>query len=178
MKKIYRFTLDDDVPLSMSVDSDIREVAFWLYDELSHFDDQIVCVDNYDEPSADGLIRNDLYDLKVNNEYVYHFTSDFVDVKNKMMYEPFILDDRSFGFTVNDGKMSDEEIERIFDGILKLLKINYKFNIESITYDDSNKKNRLIAIKNLLTKKTESEVKTKKRVKPSLKTITTMLFIH
>ena len=174
MKRIYSITLDDDVPLSLDISSDIREIAFWLFDEVGKFDEQIICFDNETEINQQGLIKNDLYDIPVNGKFMYQFASD-LDAKNKLMYEPFILSDKTFGFTVYDGTISDSEIAVLLEGVLKILKLNYKYKIDSITYDDKNIKNRYAAIKKLLENKEKEQVKVKRRINLLAGSIPTLL---
>ena len=176
MKKIYSLTLDDDVPLSENTGSDIRAVAFWLFDELANFDKQIICFDGEKETNDQGLIRNELFDIKCQDKYMYRFTSDCSKIDSRM-FEPFILSDRAFAFTVNEGTITDGEIVVILEKILGLLKLNYKFNIDSIFYDDKNIKNRYAAIEKLLNSKNEVQVKTKKRTKLQLNPVLTMFSI-
>ncbi len=174
MKKIYSFTLDDEVPLSGNTPSDIREIAFWLYEELCKYSIPIVCVDEEKTVDEYGLIKNDLYDIKIGDKYVYKFTSDDSKIDSRM-YEPFLLHDKGFAFTVNEGSITDDDIAMSLNYVLSLLRLNYKFNINSVTYDESNIKNRFIAIRELLNVKSKEQVKTKKRVKFQLNPILTML---
>ena len=174
MKKIYTITLDDDVPLSGNIGSDIREIAFWIYEELSKFSEPILCMDDDRDISNSGLIKNELYDISFEGKYIYKFTSDMKNV-DKRMYEPFVLNDTSFGFTVYDGSISDTEVAIILENILKLLKFNYKFNIDSIVYNDSKKANRLLAINEIMNKKEMIQASSKKRVKVRLKPILSVL---
>ena len=173
MKKIYSFTLDDEVPLSDGVESNIKAVAFWLFDSLANLDRQIVCFDDDKEINDQGLIKNDLYDIKINNRYVYTFASEGSNIDNRM-YEPFVLNNKSFAFTVNENSIDDGEIAIMLENVLRFLKLNYKFNIDSITYDESNIKNRYEAIDKLFKIKRE-EPKAKKRVKLQVKTIMPIL---
>lgn len=174
MKKIYSFTLDDEVPLSDNFGSDMREIAFWIYEELGKFNVQITCVDDENTTDSQGLIKNDLYDIKEQNKYIYKFASDDSKIDSRM-YEPFVLNDRGFAFTINEGTITDGDIVTILNYVLSLLRLDYKFNINSVSYDESNIKNRFIAIRELLKDKSEEQNKTKKRVKLQLKPIVTIM---
>ena len=174
MKKIYSFTLDDEVPLSSNTPSDIREIAFWLYEELCKYSFPIVCVDEDKTVDEYGLIKNDLYDIKIGDRYVYKFTSDESKIDSRM-FEPFILHDRGFALTVNEGVITDDDIVKSLNYVLNLSRLNYKFNINSVTYDESNIKNRFAAIRELLNPKSKEQVKTKRRVKIQLNPMLTML---
>lgn len=175
MKRIYTITLDDDdIPLSHNIGSDIREIAYWIYEELSKFDEQILCIDIDQDKSKDGLLKNELYDIPSKEGYIYKFDSDLKDIDNRI-FEPFVLDDKTFGFTIYDGRLTDGEISIILDGILKLLKMNYKYTIDSVVYDDKSMKNRFNAIDKLMNKKDVNN--SKKRVKVPAKMLATLLNI-
>jgi len=170
MKKIYTVTLeDDDIPLQHNISSDIREIAYWVYAELGKFDKQILCIDNDRELNANGLIKNELYDIATKEGYIYKFDSDLKNVDSRL-FEPFILGAKTFGFTVYEDSISDSELCIIIDNILKLLRMNYKYSVSSILYDDKNIKNRFKAIDRIMnTENSNSDVK--KRVKLPIKSL-------
>ena len=164
MKEIYVISLDDDVPLPSTTYSDIRQVAYLLYDELDRYDKHILCIDD-----DDTLIRNDLYEIysTISNTYTYRFDSDKSNINYKK-YEPFIINDRSFGFTVYENSVTKEEIYLMLNRAISFLKINsnYKFNISSIKY--SNPDDRFKAIDSLIKKdyKNDRSKVLKKQIKP------------
>ena len=175
MVKIYTITLDDEVPLSISENwkfsknksDNLRAIAYWINDELSKFDKPILCTDSDYGYHYSGLIKNELNDNITVNDfgYVYSFDSDKEsDKKRKFMYDPFIIDDETFGFTVFDGSLSDTELSIILESTLKMLGLRYTFRINSISYDESNIKYRVQAIKEILkNKQLENQPKVKKR---------------
>ena len=175
MKKIYTITLDDDVPLSDDTYySNVREIAFWLYEELGKFDHQILCIDNDKEMNADGLRKNELYDVPYNGGYVYRFDSDNVKGIDNRLFEPFVLDNKTFGFTVYDGSISDSELAIILDGVLKILQLNHHYSINSVLYDDTNIKNRFKAIE-AISQEEKPQNNVKKLVKVPLKLVVSMI---
>lgn len=174
MKKIYSITLDDDVPLSDNIGSDIREIAFWLYEELGKFNKPIVCFDSEKTIDKSGLIKNELYDIRNNGKYEYKFASDYSKVDSRM-FEPFVLNNNTFAFTTYDGAISDTEIAVILENVLKILRLDYHFSIDSITYDDKSIRNRFGAIDKLTKKKKIEQVKVKKRTKLQIQPIVSML---
>lgn len=119
MKKIYTFTISQR---GEKVAGDIRTLAYMLYGELYNYygDDTIplninkyiVCNNLYD----DGRMDSDNYD------------DGFIN------YEPFLLGDNSFGFTVLDEMISDEVIKELLDYVQTLLRFNYRIDIDSNTY--------------------------------------------
>lgn len=141
MNKIYTITLDDEVPLSEKVISDIKQVVYILFDKIDSFDRKILVFD--DEKS--NLKRNQLLEIKNNGEYIYFFESEH-SLTDNYRYEPFIINNRSFGFTVYDGSIEDEEVRELLNYSLNFLKLNYKFNIDSsLYYDDDIASARLSA---------------------------------
>ena len=175
MKRIYTVTLDDDdIPLSHNIGSDIREIAYWIYEELSKYDEQILCVDNDQAMNSEGLIKNELYDISSKDGYIYKFDSDLKNIDSRV-FEPFILSDKTFGFTVYENSLSGSELSVILDSILKLLRMNYAYSINSILYDDKNIKNRFKAIDNISRQEVNTDVK--KRVKVPAKALVSMLNI-
>ena len=140
MKKIYTITLDDEIPLSESVSSDIREIAYFLFEEIAKYDREILAV----EDKKENLIKNELLESFVNSRYNYRFESEHSNIEN-YRYEPFLINDRSFGFTVYDGTISEEEIMHLLKTTLAFLKLNYTFNIDSVYYDDQHVSGRLSA---------------------------------
>ena len=131
MKRVYTFTLDDDIPLSENIGSNIREIAYWLYTEIINFDWPILwAIENKNS----GLIVNELLDINYKGIYTYKFTSDDANTDYRK-YEPFMISNTSFGFTVIDGSISEEEILKILNRILYMTGFKYKFNINSIVYE-------------------------------------------
>ena len=161
MKRIYVVSIDDEVPLSDKLADGIKVLAFLLYDEIRGYeyeDCQILC--------HDDIIYNELLEKKENdNKYIHRFTHNDVE---SGMYEPFMINDRSFAFTVIDGTISDAEIKGIIDRLRLFSKVNCSLNIHSVTYEDDKKKNRLLAIKKILL---DSEKKNKKEGKVKIKSL-------
>lgn len=159
MKRIYVVSLDDEVPLSKEVIDSIKVIGYLLYEEILGIEydgsEKILCHDN--------ISFNILLEKKENNTYVHRFTNNNVETGT---YEPFMLNDTSFAFTVNDGKISPEEINNIINVVKTYVTSNCKFKINSITYEEDNKnKNRLLAIKKLLTDYSEKKEENKPKIK-------------
>lgn len=166
MKRIYTFTLDDDVPLSNNVGSDIREIAYWLFTELSRYEKPVLCIEDDKK-----LYENELYDIDLGNKYIYKFTSDNSKIDYRL-FEPFMISDTSFGFTVYDGSITDDEILEVLNHVLKIIHLNYKFTMYSKSYDDSDINNRLDTINRIICFESDQDlmymVKPKKRVKKKI----------
>ena len=166
MKKIYTITLDDEVPLSDVVSSDIKEIAYFLFEEIDKYDRQILVVDD-----DRNLIRNELLETYRDGRYNFRFESEHTNIEN-YRYEPFLFNDRSFGFTVYDGSIDEEEIQSLLNNVLIFFGLNYKFNIDSIYYDDEFINNRQ-AVYNFVTcgnregKKEGIKVKKRARLLPN-----------
>ncbi len=162
MKKIYTITLDDEIPLSESISSDIKEIAYCLFEEIDKYDRQILVVDD-----NRNLIRNELLESYKNGRYNYKFESENSSIDN-YKYEPFVIDNKSFGFTVYDGTISEEEILLFLNNVLNFLGLKYKFSIDSIYYDDEFVNGRLTAynyIMNNTTQVKNDNIKIKKKAR-------------
>lgn len=165
MEKIYTISLDDDVPLSEKVLNEIKVLCYLVYDSIKNleYDNVTPILCNKD------VIYNELHDSYTDGNYNYHFTyNDFESGK----YEPFMIDNTSFGFTINDEMLTDDKLIEIINDCKKILRINYHFKIYKYKYEDDKKhKNRLIAIKKILLDKniisnSNKEDKYKKVLKP------------
>ena len=160
MKEIYAFTLDDDIPLSNEVSSYLREIAVLLYDELNIFDKNILCTED------DNLIYNYLLETYSNetHSYVYKLLSDRAN-SDFRLYEPFVLNDRTFAITIYKDSVSMEEMQYYLNRIMNSLRLNYKFNIITEEYNGRSIKNRYDAIELLISKIDSKKVKKKVKMR-------------
>ena len=161
MKKIYTITLDDENVPSWKFYNDLRVIAYWLYDALDGMEskdgDSILC--------HEGLIHNDLLETSCKGIYQYRFLSD-INKGDYHMYEPFIINNNSFGFTIiDDDIISDAEITELLDQTLKFLNLNYKYSINDIYYDESHS-NRIIALDRLVNCQQAEPILVRKKVNP------------
>lgn len=140
MKKIYTITLDDEIPLSDNIISDVKEIAYCLFEEIDKYDRPILVIDD----KKNNLIKNELLESFNGTKYNYRFQSENSKIE-KYLYEPFLINDKSFGFTVYDGSITDEEVLSFLNTIQTMLNFNYKFNIDSVYYDDEIINGRLSA---------------------------------
>ena len=130
MKRIYTFALDDEIPLSDDVKSNIKLIAYLLYEELHDLDygsNMPILVYNNE------LLFNDLYEKKNDYGYVYRFKSECFEY-DKRMFNPMMINDYTFGITVNDGALNDEKILMLLNKVMKILRIKYNFILDSEVY--------------------------------------------
>ena len=125
MKKIYTFTLDDEVP-SDELFNDVKVIAHLLYEELKNeeYDTKILV-------SIDKHKENVLYETKVMNDYQYKFLSE-IENDSKTLYEPFLINHIGFGITIYDGSISEPLLNYLFKNVLKTIRKPYNFSIFSI----------------------------------------------
>lgn len=133
MKTIYTFTLSsDDVPSSGRInEDDLRLIAYMVYNEIYNYygeDDKIL-------NSNDRIIYNNLRENF--NGYRYRFQSDLVPQKY-VYYEPFIISNHTFGFTIVDNNFDIHKVNEIVEYVLNLLRLNYKVKIKCVDYDALN----------------------------------------
>ncbi len=144
MKRIYTVSLDDEVPLSEKVLNEIKLLCFLIYDDIINLE----CDGPISILAKDGIIYNELLESYQNREFHYRFLHD--DYKAGK-YEPFMISTTSFGFTINDDALSQDELNEIIEHCKKMLDIDYGFTINSYKYmEDEKHKNRLITLKKIL----------------------------
>lgn len=148
MKRIYAFTLDNDDYPSKKFGFDLRLLAYLLYDSVYNYDG-----DNFTALVINkNIMPNMIHDGQYPNEYYFDF--DDYDEKN-YNYEPFLLGDSSFAFTIEDTMMSEETLCSLFDYVLRLTGLNYKYKVNSNYYFSRSKddeKNRKKTIDSLIDK--------------------------
>lgn len=146
MKRIYAFTLDGDESASEKFGSDLRLMAYLMYDFIY----------NYDGENSTALIinKNIVYNCirekLCSNEY--YLDSDMYD-DGYINYEPFLIGKRSFALTIDDEIMSEDVIRELIQYTLRIAKLNYNFKITSMTYSSVNKddeRNRRKTINSLI----------------------------
>ena len=164
MKRIYIVSLDDEVPLSPQVIDNIKVLCSLVYDEIQGIEYET----GQKILHRDAFIRyNELREKKEKDGYTHRFINDTPETGE---FEPFMLNDRSFAFTINDDLIGAKEIEDIIYMDRIYYKSPGKFSIDSVTYEEDNKnKNRLIAIRKILNKETEQ--KEAKKIKTRVKSI-------
>lgn len=145
-KKIYTFTVDDEDYPSREFKDNIKVIASLVYDELK-------CLD-YENPKpilvhGKKICDNVLYETDAfNRDCRYTFASEKHENEN-YLYEPLLLDDKTFGITVYDENITMYEMTTIIDNVLKLLRLNYQFSIDEFSYiskdaDDESKRGMTI----------------------------------
>ena len=146
MKRIYAFTLEsDDVP-SEKFGFNLRLIAYLMYDYVYNYVGENSAVLNINK----NIVYNRILEVSRNEFYL---ESDFY--YNKYInYEPFIIGDKTFAFTVFDGEISEEVLCKLLQQVLRLVGVNYRYVVNTGCYvckDNSDEKNRRNAI-NLLAK--------------------------
>ena len=147
MKEMYAISLDDDIPLEKQDINNVKIICYLLFDEIKDLNPDVVI---YDELYIDRagnkaeIAENELLDdyYEDGNCY-YHFLSE-EDNNDYRKYNPFIINDNVFGFTVNDGIVNDKIICQIINDIQKLLKTNYHFSLKSYYYHTNDERYNII----------------------------------
>ena len=151
MKNIYMISLDDDVPLSQSIRDEMRLLCYLVYDEIRRLDYEnvspILC--------NDGIDYNELLESYNNGEFHYRFM--YNDIESGK-HEPFMINDTSFGFTINNDSISEDEIWHIIENYKKMIKFTYNLKLKKYSYEDDKKhKNRLITLKKIISEKSNKK---------------------
>ena len=158
MKKIYAFTLDSEDYPSSKFRHNLRLIAFLLHDLIY----------NYDGEGFTPLIINksigfnNIYPSNRSNEYRLEYNEHNIKHVN---YEPFLIGDKSFALTVNDDYIDEFTVCNLMKEVLLLVKSNYSFNIQTISYvsknleDESNRKKAINQLFNIIEKVKEDKNK-------------------
>ena len=144
MREIYAIAIDDDVPLPSEVGSDLRVIAYLVYDELNRFETHTLCADD------DNLLNNYLLETysQYERKYIYKFISDKSN-EDYRMYEPIVINNTCFGLTVYKNSITEEDLRRILARVQQTLNLHYEFKIISEEYKDNKISSRFKAIENL-----------------------------
>ena len=108
----------------------IKLMAYLIYSELIDYENEM----NKNVLFKDNIVFNELYDgIKEH----YEFEHEDYQTGN---YEPFMIDEDSFGFTIYDGSISNEDLNIIIDEVKKMIQFNYEFDIYGIKVLDSDER--------------------------------------
>lgn len=134
MKRIYAFTLDGEDYPSSKFRSNLRLIAYLMYDYIYNYDEGVNAL------IINKKISYNSVDYRVNlNDF--HFEYDTSDEKycNK---EPFFVGNRSFALTIDDEVMSEDIIHQLMNQVLVevslLTRVNYDYTIRTIGYLSKN----------------------------------------
>lgn len=170
MKRIYVVSLDDEVPLTPKVRNNIKILCSIVYDEIRGIE--------YDTGmkilhSGNNIKYNELREREEKGNYIQHFINNTPETGE---YEPFMVSDRAFAFTINNDLISVKDLEDIIYVDRIYCENPGKFNIYSVAYEEDKKdKNRLMAISSILKK--ENGLKEDKNHKTRIKSIIPLIGI-
>lgn len=147
-KRIYAFTIDDDEYSSEDISNNVKAIASLMHEEIKNID----C----DNPNpilvhSKKLFYNQLYESCTLDGYVYSFESEKGN-RDYTLYEPLMINNRTFGITINDNSVSMYDLVLMLDKILKELGLCYQFSVVDKSYlcannDDESK--RILAIREI-----------------------------
>jgi len=159
MKRIYAFTLDGEDCVSSKFRSNLRLIAYLMYDSIYNYDGS-------DDYKALIINKNIIYNEIIEGtggcrfanygesaddytKYEYYLSSDVYD-DGYINYEPFLIGDRTFAITVDDRYISEDALRELLEDNLNITKLEYSYKITSIGYlssDINDEKNRKKAIR-------------------------------
>ena len=131
MKKIYSFTLDSDEYPSIrrNIYNDLRIIAYILYKEIYNYYGYEDCPLN-----INPLIEYNNLNEEKGTLFSYKFDSDKCD-DGYTYYEPFIVGNKTFCFTIVDNNFDDKIISECLEYVMNLLRLNYKVIINKYEYN-------------------------------------------
>ena len=131
MKKIYAFAFDEEDYLSDKWRNNIRLVAFLLYDSVYNYDEEDRIPLNLNK----NIVFNRIHEF---SEHNYYLDSDCYD-DGFINYEPFLINNRCFAFTVDDNLISEKDIRSLLNSVLYIVGISSSVRICSEVYSSKNK---------------------------------------
>ncbi len=139
MKTIYTFSLDEDIPESIDLIERIKVLCYFIYDDLR--------VRGYDSPNSiictEGIIPNQLMETTISGKYYYRFKYENY---GPSPYDPFMITDTSFAFTINSDTISYDELVSVVNNAKQMINFNYNITIKSYSYLEDNANNNRQAI--------------------------------
>ena len=134
---MYNISLSDVSNLTDVTLDKVKLVAYLLYDALIDYEDDSRKNILYRE----NVVSNELYDKHVNGFSRYEFEHTDYDTGK---YEPFMINDTSFGFTVYENTVDIKEISLLIDEIKKMVRFDGDFTINAISL--KNKRDRSVKL--------------------------------
>ncbi len=120
---IYKVSLKGNYEDNRLVYDNMKLMAYLVYDALMDYEYE----SDKDILFKDGVTTNELYDGFSNHINKYEFEHE---ESTSGEYEPFMISNTSFGFTVNDGSINKEQIVFFVNEIKKLIQVDYEFSVE------------------------------------------------
>ena len=155
MKRIYAFTLDGEDYPSSKFRSNLRLIAYLMYDYIYKYDGE-----GFTALVINKKIRNNiLYEGKSLNDYYFEYDEANEKYCN---IEPFLVGKRSFALTIDDEIMNEDVIRQLMEQVLfevsLLTRLDYTYTIRTIGYFSKNiedERNRKKAVYQLYDELTE-----------------------
>lgn len=145
MKRIYAFTLKTEDPYALKFNEDLRLIAYMLYETIYGSRDG-----DLNPLNINKNIQYNMLNEKCDG-YSYRFNSDLYD-DGITYYEPFIVGEDTFCFTVFDELINEEAIRYFLKNALSLVSLDYEIDFISVGYYSKSKddeRDREKAIKNI-----------------------------
>ncbi len=134
---MYNISLSDVSNLTDVTLDKVKLVAYLLYDALIDYEADNRKTILY----RDNIVSNELFDKCVNGFSRHEFEhTDYGTGK----YEPFMINETSFGFTAYENSISIKEISYLVDEIKKLVRLDGEFTINCIPL--KNKRDRSVKL--------------------------------
>lgn len=131
MKTIYTFTMKDNNSFA-NYASKLRLLAYMLYDSIYNY---------YGEGKFPLNINENIIYNKINEDSrdrtIYKFDSELCGEEDNYYYEPFLIGNNSFGFTIIEDDFDINIIKRLLKENLTLLNLDCQIDISTFVYEAS-----------------------------------------
>lgn len=130
---IYKISLNDNIVVTPEIRDKIKLMAYLTYGNLVDYESEI----GRNILFKDNIVFNELYDGF--RERINRFEFEHIDYESGK-YEPFMIGDTTFGFTVYDNSITEEELIILINEIRGIIQIDCNYDIEKIKVSDHNER--------------------------------------
>ena len=134
---IYNISINKDLVNNPEIRDKIKLLAYLVYSEILDYEEE----SNKRVLYKENIVFNELYDgfrdriNKFEFEHEDYYTG---------YYEPFMIDDNTFGFTIYDNAISDKELLLLVNEVKNIIQLDCDINLEKIVVANSKERSNII----------------------------------
>lgn len=134
---IYNISIDKDLVINPEIRDKIKLLAYLVYSELLDYEEE----NNKSVLYKDNIVFNELYDGFRDriNKYEFEHEDYYTGY-----YEPFMINDNSFGFTIYENVISDKELMLLINDVKNIIQLDCSIYLEKIVVNNSKERSSII----------------------------------
>lgn len=152
---IYEVSLDCKERINREFLDKVKLLAYLAYGEILDYEGELERNILYKE----NIVFNELYDGFRDRINKYEFEHNNYDAG---IYEPFMIDDTTFGFTIYEGSITDKDMMMLLIEVKKIIGMDCDIHMTKI--DNLNAESRMETIKSFYNKDALVKVRSKDEV--------------